>query len=1035
MQPPLPTYAELHCLSNFSFLRGASHPFELVEKAHELGYGALAITDECSVAGIVRAHEAVKKLPSDTPLKKLIIGTEISLEDEFKLVLLATDRDGYGHLCALITHGRRQAEKGSYRLTRNDLGGGLPGCLALLVPGARPDNGQARFVAECFPSRAWIATGLFCGPNDRARLAQLRELGKNSGLPLVAAGDVHIHRRSRRRLQDVLTAIRLGIPVAQAGHALYSNAERHLRSRLRLARLYPLELLAESLEVAARCNFSLDSLRYEYPDEIVPPGHTPTTYLRELTEKGLRERFPQGVEEKVRSQVGKELALIGELKYEPFFLTVHDVVRFARSKNILCQGRGSAANSTVCYALGITEVNPGRMSMLFERFLSRERNEPPDIDVDFEHQRREEVIQYIYNKYGRDRAAIAATLITYQLRSAVRDVGKALGLGPARIDLLSQSLAWWDGSGTLRERLSESGLDLDSQVIREFVELVRDLLGFPRHLSQHVGGFVISRGPLSRLVPIENAAMPERSIIQWDKDDLETLGLLKVDVLALGMLTAIRRAFELVDHTRLASSQMKEVLDRDEDRAVYGMICKADTIGVFQIESRAQMSMLPRLQPRKFYDLVIEVAIVRPGPIQGDMVHPYLKRRKMDSKDIPYEKEELRPVLERTRGVPIFQEQVMHLAMVAAGFTPDEADGLRRSMAAWKRKGGLEKYEDKLRKGMAANDYSDAFIERICKQIQGFSDYGFPESHAASFALLAYVSSWLKYHHPAAFLAALLNSQPMGFYSASVLVQDARRHCVEVRPVDVTVSEWDSTLERSGNSRQPAVRLGFSLAKGIAEDSVKRISTARAKCPFSGIDDLARRADLSRRDLRSMAAAGALASLAGHRRNAHWLAAGERLSGMLQDAPINEPPPCFSAPTEGKDATADYASLGLTLGRHPLALLRQRLQRMRFATAADLRQLPDGKSARAAGIVTGRQRPQTAKGTTFVTLEDETGYVNVVVWRSLAEQQRRELLGSRLLGVEGVTQKEGDVVHLVARRLSDHSRLLGPLGVKSRDFH
>ncbi len=1026
---PFPVYAELHCLSNFTFLRGASHPGELVEQAHKLGYRALAITDECSVAGVVRAHEAAKEFPI-----QLIIGSEIRLEDGVKLVLLATNREGYGNLCSLITRGRTRGNKGGYRLMRDDLSGGLPGCLALLVPGTQPDRSQAHFVAECFPRRAWIAAGLFCGPNDAAWLAKLRKLGESAGLPLVAAGDVHMHAPSRRSLRDVLTAIRLGIPVRQAGCALYPNAERHLRHPLRLARLYPPELLAESLEIAARCDFSLDSLRYEYPDEIVPAGHTPTTYLRELTEKGLARHFPHGATEKIRGQVETELALIQELGYEPFFLTVYDVVEFAKSRNILCQGRGSAANSIVCYALGITAAGPERLNMLFERFISRERKEPPDIDVDFEHQRREEVIQYIYRKYGRDRAAIAATLITYRRRSAMRDVGKALGFGPAQLDRLAKSLAWWDHPGALWERLSEAGLDPGSRETRQFAGLVRELIGFPRHLSQHVGGFVISRGPLSQLVPVENAAMPERSIIQWDKDDLESLKLIKVDVLALGMLSAIRRAFEFVDGTRPASIQMQEILDRPDDAAVYGMIQKADTIGVFQIESRAQMSMLPRLKPENFYDLVIEVAIVRPGPIQGDMVHPYLKRRKMDPKDIPYEKEELRPVLERTRGVPIFQEQVMHLAMVAADFTPDEADGLRRSMAAWKRKGGLEKYQDKLRKGMVANGYPDAFIIRIIKQIQGFSDYGFPESHAASFALLAYVSSWLKHYHPAAFLAALLNSQPMGFYSVSALVQDARRHGVDVRPVDVTASEWDSTLERDGVG-PPAVRLGFSGAKGTSEETIKRVVAARREHPFESVDDLAHRAALTRRDLRIIAAAGALAPLAGHRRNAHWLAAGERPPGILHDAPIEETPPRLASPTEGEDLTADYASLGLTLGRHPLALLRQRLRHMRFATAADLRQLPAGKPARTAGIVTGRQRPQTAKGTIFVTLEDETGYTNVIVWSHVAERQRRELLGSTLLGVEGVMEKEGDVAHLVARRLTDHSPLLGPLGVKSRDFH
>ena len=1028
-----PAYAELHCLSNFSFLRGASHPWELVEQANTLGYKALAITDECSMAGVVRAHEAFKKLPAGSPLEKLIIGTEIRLEDGLKLVLLATGRESYGHLCALITRGRMQAAKGSYRLKRDDLGGGLPGCLALWVPESQPEAGEAHFLAGLFPGRTWIATGLFCGPNDRSRLARLQALGKSLGLPLVAAGDVHMHLRSRRPLQDVLTAIRLGVSVSRAGAALYPNAERRLRPLARLGRLYPPELLQESLDIAARCDFSLDELRYEYPDEIVPPGHTPTTYLRELTEKGLAWRFPQGVGEAVRKQVEKELDLIQEREYEPFFLTVYDVVEFAKSRGILCQGRGSAANSIVCYALGITAAGPDRLKMLFERFISRARKEPPDIDVDFEHQRREEVIQYLYGKYGRDRAALAATLVTYRRRSAVRDVGKALGISPAQLDRLAKSLAWWDQSSTLRERLDEAGLDPDSRPVLQFVELVRGLIGFPRHLSQHVGGFVISRGPLSELVPVENAAMPDRSIIQWDKDDLETLKLLKVDVLALGMLSAIRRALELVGGARPSLSQIQQILEHD-DPAVYEMIRKADTIGVFQIESRAQMSMLPRLKPKEFYDLVIEVAIVRPGPIQGEMVHPYLQRRRMRPEDIPYENEDLRPVLGRTLGVPIFQEQVMQLAMVAGNFTADDADGLRRAMAAWRRKGTLEKYEAQLRTGMRNNKYTSDFIDKICKQIYGFSDYGFPESHAASFALLAYVSSWLKHYHPGAFLAALLNSQPMGFYPVSALVQDARRHGVEVLPVDVTVSQWDATLERRGDG-PAAVRLGFSLVKGASEQSVKRIVAARRDMPFESVEDLGRRAALGRRELRTIAAAGALAPLAGHRQNAHWLAAGEKLPGILCGAPVDEVAPLLPAPSEGKDLAADYASMRLTLGRHPLALLRTRLRRMRLATAAGLRRLRSGMPARTAGIVTGRQRPETAKGTIFVTLEDETGYTNVVVWSSLAERQRRELLDSRLLGVEGILERDDEVVHLVARQLTDYSELLGSLAVESRDFH
>ncbi len=1031
-----PAYAELHCLSNFSFLRGASHPQELVKRAHELGYSALAITDECSVAGVVRAHEAFKKLPrKETPLKKIIIGTELALEGGPKLVLLATDRMSYGHLCALITRGRMPVEKGSYRLTRPDLAGGLPGCLALWVPGLEPDPAEARLVREHFDGRAWIAVELFNGPNDRARLARLRELGRKSGLPLVAAGDVHMHVRSRRPLQDALTAIRLGVPVHQAGYALHPNAERHLRHPLRLERLYPRELLARTVEIAEHCHFSLDSLRYEYPDEIVPSGRTPAAYLRELTESGLQGRFPTGVPEKVRSQIEKELALIHELRYEPFFLTVYDVVRFARSRDILCQGRGSAANSAVCYALGITEVDPTRQNLLFERFLSRERNEPPDIDVDFEHQRREEVIQYIYEKYGRDRAALAATLITYQPKSAVRDVGKALGMELSQVDRLARSLAWWDRSGVMRKRLWESGFDPESEKIRLLIDLVDALIGFPRHLSQHVGGFVISRGPLAHLVPIENAAMPKRSIIQWDKDDLESLGLLKVDVLALGMLSAIRRTLQLVNGYRATSLTMQQILDRGDDPAVFEMIQKADTIGVFQIESRAQMSMLPRLKPEKFYDLVIEVAIVRPGPIQGDMVHPYLQRR-LDPSKVVYENEELKEVLGRTLGVPIFQEQVMHLAMVAAGFTPDQADGLRRSMAAWRRKGGLEKHQRRLTDGMLRRGYSIEFTDKICRQIEGFGEYGFPESHAASFALLAYVSSWLKYYEPAAFLAATLNSLPMGFYSPSSLVQDARRHGVEIRPADVATSEWESALEREERDAQPAVRLGLSMVKGLSKASAGRIESARAQGLFESLADLARRADLNRRELNSLAAGGALASLSGHRHNAHWLTAGyERQPQLLEDAAPVETAPALHLPTEGQNIVADYDSLGLTLGRHPLALLRRRLRKMRLATAAELQALPNGARACGAGIVTCRQRPSTSRGVVFVTLEDETGYLNVVVWNHLVEAQRRELLGSKLLGVEGVMQKEGEVVHLVARRLIDHTALLGRLATVSRDFH
>jgi error-prone DNA polymerase len=1022
MSPALPRYAELHCLSNFTFLRGASHPEELVERAAALGYAALALTDECSFAGVVRAHLAAKRcgLP-------LILGTEVRLDDGTKLVLLATDRRAYGAISALITLGRRRAKKGCYALSAGDLEA-MAGshALALLVPDSRTEPARLRWLAECFPGSAWIAVELHCGPGDRSWLERLRAIARMARLPLVAAGDVHMHLRSRRRVQDTLSAIRLGRPLVHCGHALYPNAERHLRQRMRLAQLYPAELLEESCAIAERCRFSLDALRYEYPEELVPKGETPVRWLRWLTAQGLAWRFPHGIPDKVARLAEHELELISELGYEPFFLTVHDIVSFAKRRGILCQGRGSAANSTVCYALGITEVDPKRMSMLFERFVSRERNEPPDIDVDFEHQRREEVIQYIYGKYGRSRAALAATVICYRPKSAVRDVGKALGLSPDQIAQLSRSLAWWDDRAQLPERVRDAGLDPESPVIERLLELSDALLGFPRHLSQHVGGFVISRGPLAELVPVENAAMPERSVIQWDKDDLEALGLLKVDVLALGMLSAIRRALAFVSAQRGAPFGLADV--PPEDPATYAMIGRADTMGVFQIESRAQMSMLPRLRPENFYDLVIEVAIVRPGPIQGGMVHPYLRRRQ-GLEPVSYPSEAVREVLERTLGIPIFQEQVMQLAMVAAGFTPGEADNLRRSMAAWRRKGGLEPFEERLVRGMLERGYSRAFAESIYRQILGFGEYGFPESHSASFALLVYVSAWLKCHEPAAFLAALLNSQPMGFYAPAQLVRDAQRHGVTVRPPEVGTSQWDCTLE-SG-----AVRLGLHMVSGLSEAAAGRIVAARTARALTSVEDLARRATLNRHELQCLAAANALGALAGHRRQAHWLVAGvEAASDLLTQMPQREPPVALLAPSTGEQIVADYASLGFTLGPHPLALLRSRLARLRVVTAERLRSHAHGEAVRAAGLVTCRQRPDTASGVVFVTLEDETGHVNVVVWRALVERQRRALLGASLLAVQGVIERDGDVVHLVAHRLHDYSTLLGQLSARSRNF-
>jgi error-prone DNA polymerase len=1025
-----PAYAELHCVSNFSFLRGASHPEELVARAAALGYIALALTDECSLAGVVRAHLAAR----DAGLK-LIVGSEFALGDGARLVLFAPDRAAYGNLSELITETRRAARKGRYRLTPAAIARGAGGCLALWIP-ADPlagacGSGELEWFAATFRGRGWIAVELLRGGRDAEQLAALQQLARTTGLPLVAAGDVHMHARDRRALQDVLTAIRHGQTVAQSVSVLHPNAERSLRPRATLARLYPPELLAATVEIAGRCTFSLDELRYEYPDELVPAGETPATHLAKLTGEGLARRWPRGAPPAVRARIGRELDLIHELRYEPYFLTVHDIVAFARTRGILCQGRGSAANSAVCYALGITEVDPDRIDMLFERFISRERNEPPDIDVDFEHERREEVIQYLHAKYGRERAALAATVITYRAKSAVRDVGKALGLSLDQVDRLASNLAWWDGAAIAPERLREAGFDPAHPRIRRLAELVTALLGFPRHLSQHVGGFVIARESLARLVPIENAAMPGRTVIQWDKDDLDALGLLKVDVLALGMLSAIRRALDLANGYRGTARTISSI--PPEDPAVYRMIQRADTVGVFQIESRAQMAMLPRLKPACFYDLVIEVAIVRPGPIQGDMVHPYLRRRQ-GLEPVTYPSVEVRTVLERTLGVPIFQEQVIRLAMVAAGFSGGEADALRRSMAAWRRNGALAQFESRLIEGMRGRGYEEDFARRIWDQIHGFGEYGFPESHSASFALLVYVSAWLKCHEPAAFLAALLNSQPLGFYAPAQLTQDARRHGVEVHPVDAGESAWESTLER-GAGGAPAVRLGLNRVKGLSRQGGERLVVARAQAPYESVEDLAHRAQLNRRDLGALAAAGALEGLSGHRHRARWAVAGvEAPRPLLGMAGPRETEPLLRRPSEGEDIVADYASLGLTLRRHPLALLRSRLDKDRYTSAAQVRSLGHGARVNTAGLVVCRQHPSSAAGVIFITLEDETGQTNVIVWPSLVERQRREVLHASLLAVAGEVQKEGEVLHVIAQRLTDETALLGNLVVASRDF-
>ena len=1032
MSADLPDYAELHCLSAFSFQRGASVAIELFERAATLGYKALAITDEGSLAGIVRAKQAADKTGI-----KLIVGSEVNIEGGPKLVLLVQNKQGYVALCRMLTAARRRAKKGQYCLLREDIVD-TDGLLALWVPHEDEEESEGAWVGSLFPGRAWIAVELHRGPDDAARLAHLTALGQHLGLPLVAAGDVHMHMRARRKLQDVMTAIRHKTTLAEAGYLLFPNGERHLRTRKALAAIYPTELLAESVRIAECCTFLLckEEIGYIYPAELVPAGHTPTTWLRHLTEEGMRWRWPQGASDNVRQTIEKELELIAHLKYESFFLTVHDVVWFARSKDILCQGRGSAANSAVCYALGITSVNPDETQLLFGRFLSMERNEPPDIDVDFEHERREEVLQYVFDKYGRERAALATVAIQYRGRSAIRDVARAMGVSQDLAGELAGLMDRWAVDTPVDRKLREHGFDPDTPLLRHVIELTEQLIGFPRHLSQHPGGFVISQHPLYTMVPTENAAMDDRTVIQWDKDDLEALGLLKVDCLALGMLTAIRKTFHMLGDIGRGDWTLARILDEKRDcEKTYDMICAADTVGVFQIESRAQMAMLPRLRPRKFYDLVVEVAIVRPGPIQGDMVHPYLRRRQ-GLEPIDYPSEALKDVLERTLGVPLFQEQVMKIAVVAAGYSEGEADELRRSMAAWRRNGHIERHRERLIGGMLKRGYEPEFAERLFRQIQGFGDYGFPESHAASFALLAYVSSWLKCHEPAAFTCGLINSAPMGFYSPDQLLQDARRHHVRVLPVDVRYSHWDCTLEDvDDRHRQPAIRMGLRLVTGFREDTAEAIDRARRQAAFADVADLCRRAHLDSRQSALLADAGALRALAGHRHRARWAVAGIEPQRPLFGDVAEQEEIQLPLPSVAENMRADYAMTGTTLGPHPLRLLRAQLRAKRYCGSVDLTDLPHGRLVRTAGLVTLRQKPGTASGVIFMTLEDEHGTTNIVVWHDLAERQRRVLLESRLMAVEGRLETESGVRHVIAHRLVDLSPMLGELVVSSRDFH
>ncbi|MFN9538020.1 MAG: error-prone DNA polymerase [Planctomycetota bacterium] len=1127
-------YAELHCRTNYSFLTGASHADELVERAIALGYRGLAITDENTLAGVVRAFAAARAAIQAQPALdfKLLIGAELTFNDAPPLVVWAADRGGYGNLCRLLTLGRCRAPKGECWLRWEDFAAHQAGLMAGIAPGLsgdrwplahlapghksyewyapalaaraamlrrgdqQPDLEPLRRCIELLGDRAYLLTELYRGVDDRARLGQLSELSRATGLPLMAAGDVLYHDRARMPLHDVLTATRHQTTVAEAGSLLQPNAERHLRSQDELQQQFAAvpAALARTLEVVERCHFRLDELRYEYPEELAPAGQSPLEYLRELVWQGAARRYPQGLSPKVQRLLEHELQLIEELHYEAYFLTVWDLVRFARSRGILCQGRGSAANSAVCYVLGVTSVDPDTSDLLFERFISRERNEAPDIDVDFEHERREEVLQYLYQKYGRHRAGLAAAVITYRSRSAIRDVGKALGLSLDRVDALAKQVDGYQNVEDLPARCQAVGLDPQSRVGRQLCLLVDQLLGFPRHLSQHVGGMVMTRGNLNELVPIENAAMDGRTVIQWDKEDLEELGLLKVDCLCLGMLSAIRRCFALIEQH--AGRQLTLADVPGEDPAVYDMICAADTIGVFQIESRGQMSMLPRLRPRCWYDLVIEVAIVRPGPIQGNMVHPYLRRRNGDEL-VTYPNQEIRSVLERTLGVPIFQEQAMKLAIVAAGFTPGEADQLRRAMGAWRKTGVIERFRTKLLEGMRSRGLSDEFAEQVFRQIRGFGEYGFPESHAASFALLVYVSAWLKHYYPAAFTAALLNSQPMGFYAPAQLVACARRHGVEIRPPDVNHSDWDATLEPYGNSPSDnspsdnspsdnsssdnsssekldweklyreklhreklhcensprdeaggnasrgnwALRLGLSQIAGLPAQAAEAIVAARNRQgPFTAIADFATRCGLGQAIIARLSEADAFASLRQDRRTALWQALGQErrpldqplLESLSQtDDEIAELLPRLSEPEE---VSADYQAVGLTLRAHPLAFCRSQLDELRVTRAADLAITSDGRQCRVAGLVILRQRPATAKGITFVTLEDETGTANLVVKPDIWQRYYQICCTSSAWLAHGKLERRSGVIHVVVNRLEDLTVAPLPNRLHSRDF-
>lgn len=1053
-------YTQLHTITNFTFLTGASHPHEMVERAKELGYSAIAITDECSLAGVVKAFAAAQRCEME-----IIIGSRFLLSNGITVIAIAPTRIAYAELSGFITLARRRADKGSYEAHLEDLRFRLQHCLLIWLCDPITTNNEASikahadYLTRAFKNRLWLGINHQLHSGEQQQFERWQQLGNEWEIPLVAAGQALMHSSKRKMLLDCLSAIRLNSEVQQLGTNTQANSEAYLKTLGQLEKLYPVKLLQETERILELCDFSMEELQYQYPQELVPANLSPDEYLRHLVQQGEKKRYPQGTPTAVTQLIEKELHLIIEEKYEFFFLTVYDIVEFARSQDILCQGRGSAANSVVCYCLGITEIAPGQINVLFERFISRERNEPPDIDVDFEHERREEVIQYIYQKYGREHAALAATVITYRRRSAVRDLGKALGFEPIFITHLASSIAWWDERDEWEQRLvrlnkqlqeSDQAFTLPSQkMLYLFFHLVNELRRFPRHLSQHVGGFVIAQDRISDLVPIENASMPERTIIQWDKEDLETMRLLKVDVLALGMLTALKKTLKIIQKYRPEIQRISDI--PGEDDATYKMLRMADSIGVFQVESRAQMSMLPRLKPNTFYDLVIQIAIVRPGPIQGGMVHPYLQRRNKKEK-VTYEHDDLEPVLRSTLGVPIFQEQAIRLAMVAAGFSGGRADELRRSMASWGKNSDLEKFEEEFISGMLARKYSRDFAVRLFDQIKGFGGYGFPESHSASFALLCYASSWCKRHYPAAFYCALLNSQPMGFYSPSQLIQDAKRHGVMVLPVEINHSRYDNQLEIITTNNlhseyfpnpQPllAIRLGFSQISSLDTTAAQGIERWRGNKLFTSLENLSRRTPLTTTDLGHLAAADAFAQLTGNRHEARWQAAAIKpYIALLEQSENQHDLLTMPAPSLEKDMQDDYANLGLSLRAHPMALLRNQPPFNRCKTRRELAGVGHRRFVRVAGLVTGRQRPGTAKGSMFVTLEDETGSINVIVWQQTQVHFREPLLNSQLLLIKGVleinaTDSETPVIHLVAGHLQDYTHCLKNLTVNSRDFH